>query len=187
MTFRQTLKRILTPPLFVVAAAYVLFEDTILHWASLGMRRLAKLPAIAWLERQLRRLPPYPAMLVFLVPIGLLFPVKLLALWAIATGHAITGLLIIILAKTLSTALGAWLYGALRPVLGQLPWFVRAETWVFSWRDRLYGYVRSLKAWQVFQAWLARIKASLRNRSWLGRRFAAMRRRPTTPPPKTPV
>jgi hypothetical protein len=175
---RLILKRFLTPPLCVLAAAYVLFEDTLLHWANVAMRDLARLRAVAWLEAQMARLPPYPALLLFALPIALLFPIKLLALWAIAAGHAVTGLIIVLLAKTLSTTSEAWLYRVLRPSLGTLPWFVRAETWLFGWRDRLYGYVRGLKSWQAMMGWVRRMRAWLRQRSWLGRRFAAMRRRP---------
>jgi len=181
VSFRQILKRILTPPLFVLAAAYVLFEDTILHWATLAMREITRWRVVAWLESKMAQLPPYPALLLFVVPIALLFPVKLLALWFIAAGHAITGLIIILLAKTLSTALGAWLYRVLRPTLGTLPWFVKIETWVFAWRDRLYAYVRSLRAWQAMTAGIAKAKA------WLRRRFAGLRRRPKEPPPTDPI
>jgi hypothetical protein len=170
MAFRQFAKRVLTPPLFVVAAAYVLFEDTILHWATLGMREISRLPAIAWLERQIARLPPYPALLLFLLPIALLFPVKLLALWAIARGHVIFGAIIVLAAKTISTTLEAALYRILRPSLGRLDWFVAAETWLFAWRDRLYAYVRGLPAWQRLTAGVARAKA------WLRRSFASLRR-----------
>jgi hypothetical protein len=181
VTFRQTLKKILTPPLFVLAAAYVLFEDTILHWATLAMREVGKVAPIGWLERQMTRLPPYPAITLFALPIALLFPVKLLALWVIARGHVITGAVVILLAKTLSTTLEAWLYRVLRSSLAQLPWFVRLEAWLFGWRDRLYAYVRSLPAWQRFRAWMARVKAWLRGRhSWLRRRFDAARRRART-------
>ncbi len=181
MTFRQILKRVLTPPLFVLAAAYILFEDTILHWATLAMQQITRLRAVAWLESKMAKLPPYPALLLFVVPIALLFPIKLLALWAIAAGHAITGLVIILLAKTLSTALSAWLYRVLRPTLGSLAWFVRIETWVFAWRDRLYGYVKSLRAWRAMTAWIAHIKTRLRDL------FARPKRPDEAPKPKNPV
>lgn len=182
MTFRQTLKKIFTPPLFVLAAAYVLFEDTILHWATLAMREVGKVAPIGWLERLMARLPPYPAMVLFALPIALLFPIKLLALWVIARGHVITGAVVILLAKTLSTTLEAWLYRVLRPSLAQLHWFVRFEAWLFGWRDRLYAYVRSLPAWQRFRRAMTRAKTWLRGRSWLRRRFDAARRRARTEP-----
>jgi hypothetical protein len=171
----------------VAIAAYVLFEDTILHWATLAMQQIARLRAVAWLEGKMAKLPPYPAMLLFAVPIALIFPIKLVALWAIAAGHAITGLIVVLLAKTVSTALSAWLYRVLRPTLGTLPWFVKIETWVFAWRDQLYAYVRSLKAWQAMTAWIQRLKTRLRVRSWLGRRFAALRRRPKKTAPDKPI
>ena len=48
----------------------------------------------------------------------------------------------------LATALVARLYRVLHPTLMTMPWFVRAETWLFAWRDRLYAFVRAMPAWQ---------------------------------------
>jgi hypothetical protein len=53
----------------------------------------------------------------------------------------------------------ARLYLVLRPTLVTMPWFLRAETWVFAWRDRLYAFVRALPAWQRTKALLNRAKA----------------------------
>jgi len=40
----------------------------------------------------------------------------------------------------------------------RLSWYLRAETWVFTWRDWLYGFVRALPAWQSTQALLRRMR-----------------------------
>ena len=64
----------------------------------------------------------------------------------------------------MATALVARLYRVLRPTLVTMPWFARAETWLFDWRDRIYGFVRGLPAWQKATAmarqarvWLAEL------------------------------
>ncbi|MBV9836403.1 MAG: hypothetical protein JO055_18440 [Alphaproteobacteria bacterium] len=178
---RAFLKRILTPPLVLVAAALILFEETLIDWTQRAMARLAALPLIATLEERARRLPPYPAMFLFLLPGAVLLPVKLGAVWMLATGHVILGGLIIIAGKMASTALGARLYLILRPTLVTLNWFARAEAWVFRWRDRIYARLKAMPTWQKATARVAATKAWIRTQfaqrpGWLGRRFAAARR-----------
>ena len=60
-----------------------------------------------------------------------------------------------------ATALVARLYKILRPTLLQLSWYLRAETWLFDFRDRVYGFVRALPAWQVAANAIRRAKAWL--------------------------
>lgn len=178
---RAFLKRVLTPPLVLVAAALILLEESLIEWAQRLMAWLATHPAVAALEARARRLPPYPAMVLFLLPGAVLLPVKLAAVWLLATGHIVLGTLIILLGKTASTALGARIYLILRPTLVTLAWFARAEAWVFRWRDRIYARVKAMPAWQKATAAVRAAKAWLRaqfgqRQGWLGRRFAAARR-----------
>jgi hypothetical protein len=60
-----------------------------------------------------------------------------------------------------ATALVARLYKILRPTLLRLSWYLRAETWLFDFRDRVYGFVRALPAWQATVAAIRRTKAWL--------------------------
>jgi hypothetical protein len=178
---RAFLKRILTPPLVLVAAALILLEETLIDWTQRLMARVGALPLVARLEERMRRLPPYPAMLLFLLPAAILLPVKLAALWLLASGHAILGVLIIIAGKMAGTAFGARLYVILRPTLVTLNWFAHAEAWLFGWRDRIYARLHAMPAWQKATARVAAAKAWTRAQfaqrpGWLGRRFAAARR-----------
>jgi hypothetical protein len=178
---RQILKRVLSPPLVLIAAALILLEETLINWAQRLMARLAALPLVASLEERARRLPPYPAMILFLLPGAVLFPVKLAALWLLASGHVVWGTLIIIAGKLVGTAIGARIYMILRPTLVTLNWFARAEAWVFGWRDRIMARVRAMAAWQAAARAVAATKAWLRSAlsqrpGWLARRFSAARR-----------
>lgn len=178
---RALLKRILTPPLVLVAAALILLEETLIQWVQRLMARLAALPLVAALEDRARRLPPYPAMILFLLPGAVLFPVKLMALWLLANGHAVWGVTIIVAGKLVGTAIGARIYMVLRPTLVTLNWFARAEAWVFGWRDRIYARVKAMAAWQAAVRAIGATKAWLRSLlaqrpGWLSRRFSAARR-----------
>ncbi|HJQ57956.1 MAG TPA: hypothetical protein VJ890_13680, partial [Vineibacter sp.] len=184
---RRLLKRLLTPPLFVVAAFLLLLEETLIAWLQRLMAALARLRWVAALEARAARLPPYPAMVLFLLPGIVLFPVKLGALWLVAQGNLVMGAAILVAGKVVGTAFAARIYKVLHPALATLPWFVRAEAWVFGWRDRLYGFVKAMPAWQAAAAALGAVKTWLRDglrrlraRSrpgWLARRLAAIRRR----------
>jgi len=178
---RAILKRVLTPPLVLIAAALILLEETLIKWVQRLMARLAALPLVASLEERVRRLPPYLAMILFLLPGAVLFPVKLGALWLLANGHEIWGAVLFAAGKILGTAIGARIYLILRPTLVTLNWFAKAEAWVFAWRDRIFGYVKAMPAWQRAAAGVAAAKAWMRaqlarRRGWLARRFAAARR-----------
>ena len=43
-----------------------------------------------------------------------------------------------------------------------MPWYLRAETWLFNWRDRLYGFVRALPAWQRAKALIQNVRRWMR-------------------------
>jgi hypothetical protein len=146
--WRATVRRILTPPLVVLAAFYLFLEEYLwVHLAAL-IARLSKLKAVARLEARVAALPPYPAMALFAIPTALIFPLKLLALYLIAAGHAVTGLVVIVLAKIVGTAIVARLFTLCRPQLMTVQWFARLYTWIVRVRDDLYARVRRMPAWQ---------------------------------------
>ena len=160
-------------PLVHLAALVLLLEDW--FW-DLGMRlaaRIACWPPLKWLEARVRTLPPYAALCVFVLPGLLLFPVKVLAVVAIAHGHAATGIATIVVAKIGGAALVARVYVLTLPNLRSLPWFARAHNAFMALKDR----------------WLARLRAShafRRTRHTLRAARRALRRllrrlRPTLP------
>lgn len=145
-------------------AALVLFLEEwgwrpLTAWAA----RLAAWPPLARLERRIVALPPAGALALFLVPAVALFPVKLAALWLIHLGHATLGVLVIVAAKLLGTAL-----------VGRLFILTERQLQTFGW------FARSLAWWRVTKA---RVRAALvRSRSWrvaraLGRRWRGVLRR----------
>ena len=146
--------------LFVpVAAAIVFIEETLLHYLGLAMA--------AWPNgRRSRGWRPGCAacrrgapLLAFVAPSLLVVPIKLSAVW-FALHHRYGLSWSVVIGKMLATALVARLYQVLRPTLVKMPWYLRAETWLFAWRDRLYAFVRALPAWQ-------RAKALIQNASRL--------------------
>jgi hypothetical protein len=68
----------------------------------------------------------------------------------------------IVVGKMLATALVARLYQVLRPTLIKMAWYLRAETWLFAGRDRLYAFMRALPAWQRATALVKRVRLWMR-------------------------
>ena len=170
--------------LLIPAFAIVLLEETIWRWARALGALLARIPVFAALERMVPRLDPRVVLALFLVPVVLLFPVKLVALWLIGTGHPFGGLALIIAAKMVGTAFSARLYTIAEPRLLELPLFVRLHGMVMRLVARAHAFLDASPAWQAARRAVARAKAGLaeiRTRYFSGGGFALalanMRRR----------
>lgn len=187
---RPSSRRALTLPLLVAAFALVVFEETFWRWAKAVGAALGRLPVFAALERAVQRLDPRLVFLIFLLPIGLLIPVKLAALWLIGTGHVVTGIVLIVLAKTLGTALSARLYAIAEPRLMLVPAFARLRNWVVGLLAQAHAVLDASPTWQAMRRRAAAVRMGLhglrtRVRLWwagrprgaLGTRFTAARRR----------
>ncbi len=163
--------------LFVpIAAAIVFIEETLLRYLGLAMAAIAKWPPVAAIELWLRRLPPWAALLAFGAPSLLVIPIKLSAVWFALHHRYGLSLLSVVIGKMLATALVARLYMVLRPTLVQMGWYLRAETWLFDWRDRLYAFVRALPAWQKAKAMIQDVRRWMRDLLGLSSRPPASRR-----------
>jgi len=129
-------------------ALLILFEEW--GWEPLQalLGRLARLPPLAWVERWLKTLPPYGALAVFAVPALALLPLKLAALALVGRGHAVLGLLLLLAAKLVGTAVLARLFALTQPALMRLPWFARLFARWRAWKDALLAQVRATPAWQ---------------------------------------
>jgi hypothetical protein len=147
MTRTPRLRSRLLAPLIYLAALVLLLEEW--FWDA-GLRLAAGVvdwPPFRALERRVARLRPYPALCVFMVPGLLLVPVKVLAVLAIAHGHAVAGIAIIIAAKLAGAAVVARVYVLTLPALCQLAWFARCHHWFLATRDRLVGRLRASRAY----------------------------------------
>ncbi len=158
---KHDLKRALELAFIPLAAAIFFVEEVLLRYLGVAMAAFGRLPLVARFERWLAGLPPWAALLAFVAPSTLVLPVKLAAVFFALQGRFGLAAASVALGKVLATALLARLYQVLRPTLVTMPWFLASETWLFTWRDRLYAFVRALPAWQKMKALVLRL------RSWL--------------------
>jgi hypothetical protein len=142
--------RRLTRPLLILVALVFLFEAWL--WDRLK-------PVVAWLvawipwqafkarvAAGIERLPPYATLLVFLVPVVLLFPIKLLGLWMLAHGSWLGAMATLALAKVVSMGVTAFIFDVTRPKLLQLAWFKWLYDHALAWLAWAHGLVDPIKA-----------------------------------------
>ena len=147
--------------LLAIAALWFFLEEFGWHPLAALLGRLTRWPPWARLEARIARVPARPALLLFLLPAAVLLPVKLLALHLIQGDHAVTGLVVIVAAKLLGTAIGGRLFMLMRPQLMTLRRFARAMAW---WRQTRWRVRRALQAsagWRALRAALARWRQRL--------------------------
>lgn len=171
-----TLRRWLLAPLVYVAALFLLFEEWLWAMGSRTMQGLAQFPPLHALEHAIRGLPPYWALAAFVLPALLLFPVKLLALMAIANGHAWTGVSVIVIAKLGGAATVARIYALTRPTLLTLPWFARYHGRFMAFKDRCIARLLATPAWQQVSG-MSRDFRLARQRAWTALRAHLQGRR----------
>ncbi|MDC7789306.1 hypothetical protein PQJ75_22805 [Rhodoplanes sp. TEM] len=158
--------RRLTRPLWILLAVVFLVEAWL--WEHVRPLVARVVDWIAWpaLKRRIaaaiERLPPWPTLLVFLIPAALLFPLKLAALWMFSHGYWLGGVAVFGFAKVLGVGVTAFVFDLTRPKLMQLPGFPRLYALVLRGLAWAHGLVDPYKA--EVKAWLARTIAPLRAR-----------------------
>jgi hypothetical protein len=156
--------RRLLKPLWILLALVFLFEAWL--WEHLRPLVARVVDLIAW-ERLKKRvaaaiehLPPYPTLLIFLIPVILLFPLKLLGLWMLAHGSWLGAMAVLALAKIVSMGVMAFIFEVTRPKLLQLGWFRWLYEHILVWLEKAHALIDPIKA---------RIKQAVRRLVWLAK------------------
>ena len=167
--------RLLMPLVYLVGVVVVL-EEAFWRAGLLIGGWIARLPLARLFEKLILALPPWAALCAFVLPGLLLIPVKLLALLAIANGHAATGVTTFVVAKLAGAALVARIYTLSLPKLLTLPWFARWHTPVIAFKNVYLERVRTHHLWRRAMLTLDDARRGLRHtgrqmrRLWTGRR-----------------
>jgi hypothetical protein len=170
MIFLRLLWRAVRALLLTLAALWFFLEEFGWHPLAAWLGGFTRWPPWARMEARIARLPARPALLLFLLPAAALLPVKLLAVQLIQGGQPVIGLVVIVAAKLLGTAIGGRLFMLLRPQLMTLRRFARAMAW---WRQtrrrvrrRLRDALEASAGWRAMRAgvlrWRLRVRAMFR-------------------------
>jgi hypothetical protein len=144
-----------------ILAVIIVFQEWGWRPLALWLGKLTRFKPFAALERLVASLPPTLALIVFALPTLALLPLKLLALWLIATGHTFWATMLFLGAKIVGTALVARIFHLTQPALMRLPWFARLYGIVMPWKDRLAVWVRTTWAWRYGRL----VKAAIKQRA----------------------
>ncbi|MCU4118578.1 hypothetical protein [Variovorax sp. N23] len=151
-TFRSRRARLLHGIAALLLVPVLLFEEW--GWAPLAAltARLARLPWWARAESWVRNLPPWGALLAFVLPVLLLLPVKVLALFLFSEGHATSGVTVLIVAKLVGTAIVARIFQLVETTLMRIPLFARWYPRWKAWKNSVLYTVRESALWRSIRA-----------------------------------
>ena len=129
-------------------AILLLFEEW--GWEPLAafFEKLVKLRVWKKIEDQIILLPPKLVLLVFGLPIILLLPLKILAIYFLSKGHLIIGTLIILSAKIFGTAICARLFKLTKPILLEIQWFAKFYPKWKIWKDHIIEMLKETRWWK---------------------------------------
>jgi hypothetical protein len=158
----MAVQRLLTWLGIWLLAAILIFEEW--GWERLAtlMAWVGRWPGVRQIERMIRRLPPYGALALFMLPVLTLLPFKLLALYWLSQGKAVLGIGVIIAAKLTGTAILARLFTLTQPTLMRLAWFARLFARWMVLKTRVLDHVHRSVAWRQLLAVRAAARRFLR-------------------------
>ena len=160
----KLLWRVLRGMFLAVAALIIAIEEWGWRPLTAMAARLAKWPPIGRLEDRIRRAPPSVALLLFLVPAVMLFPIKLLALWLIHLGRTTLGVVVILAAKALGTAFVGRLFILTESQLTTFSWFARSLSWWRATKLRVRAAVERSLLLQLVRRMKRRLSLWVRRR-----------------------
>ena len=152
------LRMLITPFLALV----LVFEEWGWEPLSAALAKLSKLRVWAWIEHCITRLPRWPALLLLGVPMLVLLPVKLVALYLLGHGHILLSVGILVGSKLAGTAIVARLFQLTQPALMQFAWFARWYPRWKTWKDGVLDRVRQSLAWRAVRRIKAGTKRTVR-------------------------
>lgn len=160
--WRRALTAALRLPTLVLVTLYFLLDDVVLAALRPVVARLAELRPFVRIAAAIERLPPYPTLVLFLVPFAVLEPFKLWGLVLVATGHLVAGTTMLALSHLASIVLVERLFHATRAKLLTIGWFARLYGWVMVLYDWSVGRLRATPLWRGMAAALTELRVALR-------------------------
>ena len=108
----------------------------------LPLRRLK-----AWANALLQKLPPYPTLLVFLIPLALSEVIKVVSFVAFARGQILAGVLIYLFAELVRFGLAAYVWSVCRDKLLSIDWVAKLHAWLLRMNDWAQMQIAPVKLW----------------------------------------
>ncbi|MCB8821568.1 hypothetical protein [Microvirga rosea] len=155
------LRRILNPPLLVLAICVVLIDDAFRAFVIPAVRAFARLPFMRWLEALIARLPPYGILALFLVPLAIIEPFKIYALYLFSLGHFASGLLTFFVAKVVGVGLAERLFAVGRDKLLTIAWFAWCFGKTVAIRDIVHAWLQGTRLWRQAKRFILTVRTAV--------------------------
>jgi hypothetical protein len=148
MTASRRLRKILNMPLLALAVVVVLTDDAFRAFVVPTVRALARLAPFRRIEAAIASMPPTGILLLFLIPLAIIEPFKIYALYLFSLGHFAGGVATFILAKVVGLGLAERLFAIGRDKLLSIRWFAWCHAKTLIIRDTVHAWLAKSKIWQ---------------------------------------
>ena len=165
----------LTGVLLWIAAAVLLFEEWFWARSNRAMARLAVIAHLTAVGDWIRRRPPTQALALFVVPVLVIYPFKVLALVALARGDFAVGGAAFVGAELAATAVFARLYQLTEPAIVHFAWIRSARDGFLRVRASLHAWLEAQGPYRRARTMIQRQAASLAFRYRAARRLQGRR------------
>jgi hypothetical protein len=144
MKNRTILKTILEPFVIVAAALYFVIDALALSILKPVLRKIANLRLFKFIAPWNASLGPYPTLALFLIPLILLEPVKPFSAYAIASGHFLFGVLVLVFGEVLKITIVERIFHIGRDKLMT----IKAFAWIYNFAFGWLTWLQAFPAWQ---------------------------------------
>src|SRR4051794_25308383 len=134
----RPLRQALRVPLLVLAVVVVLIDDLFRSFVIPAVRALPRLKAVQRLETAIARLPAYGILTLFLVPLAVIEPFKIYALYLLGQGSILSGLFVFFVAKVVGLGLAERLFAIGRTQLLSIAWFAWCHARAWTIRNHVH-------------------------------------------------
>ncbi|HLM38013.1 MAG TPA: hypothetical protein VK434_00290 [Microvirga sp.] len=142
------LHRLARTPLLATAAVAVVLDDAFRAVVIPAVRALAELAPIRRVEARIAGLPPRAILLLFLVPLAVIEPFKIYALYLVGQGRFAAAAAAFVAAKVVGLGLAERLFSIGRDKLLSIPWFAWCHARILAIRSRVHGWLERRRIWR---------------------------------------
>jgi len=160
--FRRLLGQIARFVISGLAIIFLLIEDA--FWAVMNpvMAAFARLALVHRVESWIKTLSPTWILVLFIVPMVIVWPIKLVGLYVIGTGRVFVGTIIFAGAEIIGAALAVRLWSIGKHQLLSIRWFAWAYGHFDRWRIMVYQRLEHLPGVAGARALFVRTRAVAR-------------------------
>ena len=165
----RRLRHLLRLPLLALALAAVLVDDAFRALVVPAVRALARLGLIRRIEGRIAALPPTAILPLFLIPLAIIEPLKIYALYLIGQGRFVAAAMSLVAAKGVGLGLAERLLSIGRDKLLSIRWFGWCYRKLVGLKDAIRAWLLATSFWPATVRLVRRVRGALAAaRRWLG-------------------